>query len=104
MTDMRHWEPGAQNLEANGQGLPSIAKRTLTSASVREASKKTAVELGWMSRTFLGREGARASEAVGRSRGLEMGEIVAYSGNFSWVGMAVMEKKWQEIRLEGAKP
>lgn len=60
---------------------------------MREASKKTAVELGWMSRTFLGREGTRASQAEGRgSRGLEVGEIMAYSGNFSWVGMAGMEK------------
>ena len=46
-----------------------------------------------MSRTFLGREGARASQAEGRgSRGLEVGEIMAYSGNCSWVGMAGMEK------------
>ena len=60
---------------------------------MREAPEKTAVELRWMSRTFLGREGARASQAESRrSRGLEVGENVAYSGNFSWVGMAGMEK------------
>ena len=98
---MRHWEPGAQNLEANGRGLPSIAKRTLTSASMREASKKTAVELGWMSRTLLGREGARAYEAEGRSRGLEVGEIMAYLGNFSWVGMAGMEKNGRRLGWRG---
>lgn len=60
---------------------------------MREASKKTAAELGWMSMTLPGKAGARASQAEGRrGKGLEVGEIMAYLGNFSWVSMAGVEK------------
>lgn len=46
-----------------------------------------------MSMTLPGKAGARASQAEGRrGKGLEVGEIMAYLGNFSWVSMAGVEK------------
>lgn len=70
----------------------------LTSASLGR-HLKTAVELRWMSRTFLGREGAKGIPGRGQKKQRPRGgrENVAYSGNFSWVGMAGMEKNSKRL-------
>lgn len=92
---MRRWEPGAP--EPGSQALSSGGSRPFTKANtdfcqLEEAPEKTAVELRWMSRTFLGREGARASQAEGRrSRGLEVGRTWHIQG-LLLVGMAGMKK------------
>lgn len=91
------WEPGTQNLEGLHsalRGLRSIAREQLKLLPVKREASRRLHGVGMDHVTWLGKEGARVSQAEDRrGKGLAVvGEIMACLGNFSWFGTAGKEK------------